>query len=135
MLTQQATTKQTNKAPRNRGGVSPQRGTLERFETQASVSSNQQTKSIARLFKYHGGPIIANPQVYTSFWGSLWGTDPQYQALAQRLNRFHVDLLQSGFMNVLSQYGVGSGAFVGATFVSSMPSVLTDPDIQSIIRS
>ncbi len=135
MVTQQASIKQTNKSIRIRGGVSPKRGSLERFETQADASSNQRTSNIARLFRYHGGPIITHPQVYTSFWGSLWGTDPQYQALARHLNQFHANLLQSGFMNVLSQYGVGSGAFVGATFVNSVPDVLTDQGIQGIIQS
>src|SRR5947209_838530 len=135
MVTQQTTTKQTNKALRIRGGVSPKRGSLEIFETQADASANQRTSNISRVFKYHGGPIITNPQVYTSFWGSLWGTDPQYQALARHLNQFHADLLQSGFMNVLSQYGVGSGAFVGATFVNSVPDVLTEQKLHDIIQS
>jgi hypothetical protein len=91
-------------------------------------------------FVYNGGPVIASPQVYTNFWGPLWAQDGAHQARAKRLSEFHADLLQSGFMNVLSQYGVGSGAgaagaFVQATFVSSVPSTLTDPSIQGIIQS
>jgi len=91
-------------------------------------------------FVYNGGPVIASPQVYTSFWGPLWSQDQTYQARADRLNQFHADLLQSPFMNVLSQYGVGAGAgaagvFVQGTFVSSVPSTLTDTGIQGIIQS
>ena len=91
-------------------------------------------------FVYNGGPVIATPQVYTSFWGPLWSQDRTHRARAERLSKFHADLLQSGFMNVLSQYGVGSGAgaagaFVQATFVSSVPATLTDPSIRRIIQS
>jgi hypothetical protein len=91
-------------------------------------------------FVYNGGPVIASPQVYVGFWGPLWSQDQAHQARASRLSEFHADLLQSGFMNVLSQYGVGAGAgaagaFVRATFVGSVPGTLTDPSIQSIIQS
>jgi hypothetical protein len=90
-------------------------------------------------FSYHGGPVIPSPQVHTSFWGALW-SDAAHQARAQRLNQFHRDLLASGFMNVLSQYGVGHGAgnagtFVGDSFINNAPTTLTDPTIQSTIQS
>lgn len=90
-------------------------------------------------FTYQGGPVIASPQVYTSFWGALW-SDALHQARALRLNQFHRDLLASGFMNVLSQYGVGngagnSGAFVGDSLISDTPETLTDPTIQATIQS
>ena len=91
-------------------------------------------------FVYNGGPVIASPQVYTSFWGPLWTRDQAHKSRADRLSRFHADLLQSGFMNVLSQYGVGhgagaAGAFVRATFIGNVPGTLTDPGIQTIIQS
>ena len=91
-------------------------------------------------FVYSGGPVIASPQVYTSFWGPLWTQDQTHKSRADRLSRFHADLLQSGFMNVLSQYGVGhgagaAGAFVRATFIGNVPGTLTDPGIQTIIQS
>jgi hypothetical protein len=90
-------------------------------------------------FTYHGGPIIRRPQVITSFWGSLWA-DPPHQARASRLNQFLQDLLASPFMNILSQYGVGSGAgnagtFLKGTFLGSVPAVLTDAQIHGIIQS
>jgi hypothetical protein len=89
-------------------------------------------------FSFHGGPVIRSPQVTTSFWGSLW-SDDAHQQLAADLNQFHADLLQSDFMNVLSQYGVGtgagSGAFLGATFISDVTDTLTDQGIQDVIQS
>jgi hypothetical protein len=123
----------------HRGGVSPRmhapaiRG--------ARTRRRQGKKDPGKFpnFTYHGGPVIASPQVYTSFWGALW-SDSTHQVQAQRLNQFHRDLLASEFMNVLSQYGVGrgagnSGAFVSDSFISNTPETLTDPTIQAIIQS
>src|SRR5215470_12264153 len=65
-------------------------------------------------FVNNGGPVISSPTVYTSFWGPLWQTNQNYQTLEGQLNQYHADLLQSNFMNMLSQYGVGTGAGSGA---------------------
>jgi hypothetical protein len=123
----------------HRGGVSPRmyapaiRG--------ARTRRRQGEKDPGRFpnFTYQGGPVIAMPQVYTSFWGALW-SDTAHQARAQRLNQFHRDLLASGFMNVLTQYGVGQGAgnsgtFISDSFISNTSQTLTDPSIQATIQS
>jgi hypothetical protein len=89
-------------------------------------------------FTYNGGPVITSPILFTNFWGTLW-SDSAHQAAAQRLNQFAQDLLNSNFMNVLSQYDVGSGydsgSFGKASFVSNVPNQLIDGDIQTIIQS
>lgn len=89
-------------------------------------------------FVYNGGPVIASPVLSTSFWGALW-SDSAHQAAAQRLNQFVQDLLNSNFMNVLSQYGVGSGKGSGrfgqASFLGKVPSQLADQDIHRVIQS
>jgi len=88
-------------------------------------------------FVFNGGPIIASPMVYTSFWGALW-SDTSHQTVAQRLSQFVQDLLASNFMNVLSQYGVGSGAgsgqFVQSSFLANVANQLADSDIQNNIQ-
>jgi hypothetical protein len=88
-------------------------------------------------FVYNGGPVITCPFIYTSFWGSLW-SDAAHQQAASRLNQFCKDLVNSNYMNVLSQYGVGSGKgsglFVQTSFVSSVPAILTDSGIHTIIQ-
>lgn len=88
-------------------------------------------------FIYNGGSVITAPNVYTSFWGKLW-SDAAHQAAAQRLNQFVQDLLNSKFMNVLSQYGAGAGAgrstFGKASFVTNAASQLTDPGIHTILQ-
>jgi hypothetical protein len=89
-------------------------------------------------FGYNGGPVIQNPSVYASFWGELW-SDATHQARAARLSQFLADLVASNFMNVLSQYGVGSGpgsgVFVQSSFVPGVTGNLTDADIASTIQS
>jgi hypothetical protein len=90
-------------------------------------------------FAYHGGPVISCPFMYTSFWGSLWQSDPAHLQEAGRLSQFCKDLVNSDYMNVLSQYGVGSGKgsglFMQASFVSNVPANLTDSGIHTIIQN
>jgi hypothetical protein len=132
-------TAQTKKR-RPRGGVSPRRGVPATRDLEVVKPPAAAPKAgTYPNFSNHGGPVISNPQVYTSFWGSLW-SDAAHQTRAQRLSQFHADLLNSGFMNVLSQYGVGqgagaAGAFVSSSFLPGIPNNLTDPQIQGIIQS
>jgi hypothetical protein len=86
-------------------------------------------------FVYNGGPVVTCAQVYTSFWGSQWLADPAHLERAGRLSQFHQDLLASGFMNVLHQYGVNGGLFFRAMFIDNVADALTDANIQSIIQS
>ena len=37
-------------------------------------------------FVYNGGPVITCPLIYTSFWGSLWLSDPAHIQEAGRLS-------------------------------------------------
>ncbi len=90
-------------------------------------------------FVYNGGPVITCPMIYVSFWGSLWLSDPAHIQEAGRLTQFCADLVNSNYMNVLSQYGVGSGKgsglFVQASFVSNVPATLTDSGVHTVIQS
>lgn len=89
-------------------------------------------------FVYNGGTVITSPLVYASFWGALW-SDAAHQTAAQRLGQYLQDLLNSNFMNVLSQYGTGTGAGSGSfgqtSFVANVSNQLADSDIQNTIQS
>jgi hypothetical protein len=85
-------------------------------------------------FVYNGGAVIRSPQVYTTFWGPLW-SDAAHTARADRMNQFLRDLLNSDYMNVLSQYGVGAGTFVGSTFVPVVSSQLDAAGIAAVIQA
>jgi hypothetical protein len=37
-------------------------------------------------FIYNGGPVITCPLIYTSFWGSLWLSDPTLKSVSDRLS-------------------------------------------------
>lgn len=90
-------------------------------------------------FVYNGGPVITCPFIYTSFWGSRWLSDPAHLQEAGRLSQFCVDLVNSNYMNVLSQYGVGigngSGLFIQASFISNVAANLTDTDVHTVIQA
>jgi hypothetical protein len=76
--------------------------------------------------------------VYTSFWGPTWTQDATRAAYAGRLSLFFQDLLNSNYMNVLTQYGVlvgkGTGAFVRSVFPSNLASSITDAEARGIIQ-
>lgn len=123
----------------HRGGVSPRLHAPAIRGARTRKGAGKKKAGKFPNFAWHGGPVIANPEVHTTFWGALW-SDASHQARAQRLNQYHQDLLQSDFMNVLTQYGVGQGAgqagtFVGGTFITNIPATLTDPIIQQTIQS
>ncbi len=72
--------------------------------------------------------------------GSLWQTDADHQDRATQIVQFLTDFLQSGFMNMLSQYGVGGGAgnagtFVDSNFVPEVPTMLTQATIQQNLQA
>lgn len=90
-------------------------------------------------FIYNGGPVIRLPEVYITFWGPQW-TDAAHSARSRRLNQFVQDLLNSRYMNVLSQYGVGSGAGAAGRFIKSgsvgnVPGQLDEAGIAKVIQT
>src|SRR5271165_5482054 len=86
--------------------------------------------------RYRVGPIISCPVIYATFWGSRWATQ---KAQAARLIQFLKDLVASPWMNIMSQYGAGTGAgsgvYAGSYFQSSVPATLTDANIQSFLQT
>jgi hypothetical protein len=87
-------------------------------------------------FSYHGGPVITCPQIYSTFWGTDWLSDPTHLARAATMSQFLSDLVVSPYMNVLNQYGTGSlGFFIRASFVSNVATTLTDPAIHGVIQN
>jgi hypothetical protein len=85
-------------------------------------------------FTNHGGPVVTSPQVRAVYWGSSWH-DSNHVVEQARYNSFLSDLLQSSVMNLLSQYGVGSGNFVDGSFSDlTIPANLTDAQIQAILQ-
>jgi hypothetical protein len=91
-------------------------------------------------FTYQGGPIITSPTVYLTFWGAPWQSDPGHQQRQQHLTQFVADFLNSPYMNILSQYGVGKGAGTlggvhGTSVVPGISGQLSDTDIHTHIQA
>src|SRR5207237_1354625 len=85
---------------------------------------------------YHGGPVLANAEVFLIFWGHAWTSDP----LQEQIVHFFDFVLQSSLLDQLSEYSVpgisiGRGEFKGALIVDAkMPSSVDDSDIQNFLR-
>jgi hypothetical protein len=75
--------------------------------------------------RYHKGFVLASPAIYSVFIGRLWNQDGDHRDRMNLLKQFLTELLGSGFMNVLSQYGSGFGAGNGGCF---MQSAVDEPD-------
>jgi hypothetical protein len=88
-------------------------------------------------FVWNGGPVITCPLIYATFWGTHWA-DAAHQAQAARLVQFLKDLVNSTWMNIMSQYGAGSGKgsglFVQESYVANCPATLTDAAIHTVIQ-
>jgi proteasome lid subunit RPN8/RPN11 len=85
-------------------------------------------------FKYHGGPIVIRPKVFNMFFGNWSGTSNQNRA--KRLNQFMTDMMNSSYMNILSQYGCGSsGTLVSSVFISSSDTDLSHSDITTMFQT
>jgi hypothetical protein len=85
-------------------------------------------------FIYRGGRVINNPQVYMMFLGD-W-TSAANQTRATRLSQFMNDMMNSDYMNMLAQYGVGNtGTVANSVFISSADHDLNRTDIESIFQT
>jgi hypothetical protein len=85
-------------------------------------------------FIYHGGPVIDTPQVHLLFVGDWSGEDNQNRL--RRLTQFVSDLLNSRYMNILSQYGCGiTGTVASTTTVPAPDNDLSGAEIHNIIQT
>jgi hypothetical protein len=86
-------------------------------------------RQVARLV-YNNGPLIAQAQVFTIFWGSDW-EQGSAQGLTAELNGFFDYILTSSLIDQLSEYNVvqyriGHGHRIGTV-------TLTDPDVAKTV--
>jgi hypothetical protein len=62
---------------------------------------------------FHGGAVLPHVQVETVYLGQVWNDPNQLQPEARRLDNFFRDITNSPYMDMLSEYGVGRGQFIG----------------------
>src|ERR1017187_8735098 len=87
---------------------------------------------------YNHGPLIPNVQVYTVFWGKLWGTTPSSTTMISKLNAFFKTILISPLIDQLAEYSVpgwtiGHGSLIGSKVIHTSAPVgsVTDSVIQA----
>jgi hypothetical protein len=85
---------------------------------------------------YRNGPLLANVEVYTIYWGAGWGTT--LSTLATTLNNFFTAILKSSLMTQMAEYNttkykIGNGKLTGTTTIATpAPAALvTDTQIQA----
>ncbi len=107
----------------------------------AAESPRHKARAVGLAFGdlgYNGGPTIACPQIFVSFWGATW-SQPAPQAESQRLVQFLRDLCASPWMNILSQYGAGTGqksaTVAGTSFVAGVSGNLSDGDVHTHLQA
>src|SRR6476646_1348698 len=72
---------------------------------------------------YRGGVLIPNVEVFTIFWGKLWGSSPTSTDTMGKLNKFFGDILVSALIDQLAEYNVpgktiGHGSFIGTKVIT-----------------
>ena len=50
--------------------------------------------------QYNGGPVLANVEVFTIFWGGAWNNQPALVKLSQSINDFFKFILTSPLIDV-----------------------------------
>jgi hypothetical protein len=89
------------------------------------------------LLKYMGGPLLANVEVFTVFWGGDWQNQPALVSLSQSINDFFTFILTSPLIDQLSEYdiqgtSIGHGSLVGSKTLTTEPA---DPIDDSAIQT
>jgi hypothetical protein len=87
---------------------------------------------------YQGGPLLQNVQVFTIFWGTLWGSNTSSVQMMANLNQFFTAILVSPLLDQLAEYNapgqsIGHGAFIGTKVISANAPAgsITDSTIQA----
>lgn len=104
---------------------------------------HQQTPPANAHLSYRGGPLIANCEVFTIFWGNNWHAKPAFVTLAQKINRFFAAILVSPLIDQLAEYNVhgkppiGHGKLIGTkTITVGAPTTsVTDTHIRAEISA
>jgi hypothetical protein len=90
---------------------------------------------------YMGGPLIPNVQVFTIFWGKLWGASASSKQMMAKLNQFFTAILVSPLIDQLAEYNkpgqtIGHGSFVGTKVIKTNAPVgsITDSAIRTQLK-
>ena len=90
---------------------------------------------------YNGGPLLANVEIFTLFWGSAWAQG-SLADLSNQLNQFFQLVVTSPLIDQLAEYSVpdfpiGQGSFLGSFTLSDQdpPFQVGDQQIQDLLQA
>ncbi len=100
----------------------------------------QRGRHVSPGFTFQGGPVVSEPEIYVTFWGPAWTADAEHQSRQTSLSQFVTDLLQSDYVNIIAQYGVGTGAghcgsVLGTSNVATPAGTLDEAGIHHTIQA
>ena len=91
---------------------------------------------------YRGGALLTNVEVFTIFWGKLWGSNKTSIKLIADINKFFAAILTSSAIDQLGEYSVtnqsiGYGSFVGTKTISANAPAhsITDSKIKKRLKA
>jgi hypothetical protein len=89
---------------------------------------------------YRGGALLQNVEVFTVFWGKLWGSNQASIKMMGDLNKFFATILVSPAIDQLAEYSVptkiGHGSFIGTKVIGANAPVgsITDSAIKKQLK-
>jgi hypothetical protein len=88
-------------------------------------------------FSAHDGEVIVSPRVFAIYWGRDYGSPATgMNALATSLDSFIAMLLGSRYFDMMGEYLVGRGTFIGSTWIDHSPNIsktYTQDDIRDLL--
>ena len=86
-------------------------------------------------FVDNGGLKLNHVQVQLIFWGAAWSAVPQPVPTVNNVDAAVDQIMHSGYMSSLSQYGVGHGTKLASVVISTSnpPNPFTDTDVANFI--
>jgi hypothetical protein len=79
------------------------------------------------VLKYNNGPLLANVEVFTVFWGGDWKNQPALASVSQSINDFFTFILTSPLIDQLSEYNIPGGTTIGHGSLVGSKTLSTDP--------
>jgi hypothetical protein len=97
------------------------------FRPEASALEERRLLTGGYSVAYHGGPLISNAKVDTLFLGS--------NPLMGQINTFMASIIQSPYIDMLAQYGVGRGSYQRTYDLTFSSSNISDAQIQTYLET
>ncbi len=83
---------------------------------------------------FHGGSLLANPDVNPLFYGAQWQSNLTLASEETQIIAFFQTIVGSAYLTSLTQYNVSAGTYVGSSNdTSTAPQTLDDSAIQKIL--